>query len=186
MSQVYRQLPPAEDLWQEFDYNPLTGELWRTHSRKGRHGRLFPIAPRKVGHVDDWGYLRCDVFKVSNVLVSRLVWKWVTGEDPGQMQIDHKNRIKTDNRFGNLRLADSAQNQHNIGKQRSRDGGEAKSRYKGVTYVRDRHGNLAYIIARISLYGQRIYLGSFETEEQAYTAYCEAAERLHKEFARVA
>jgi hypothetical protein len=110
----------------------------------------------------------------------------MTGEDPGEKQIDHANRIKTDNRFWNLRLADAAQNRHNIGKLRGRGNMPTVSRYKGVTYVRDRHGELAYIIARISLYGKRMYLGTFPDEESAYEAYCNAATALHKEFARVA
>ena len=40
-----------------------------------------------------------------NVMIHRLVWKWVTGEEPG-VTIDHINRQRSDNRFWNLRIAD--------------------------------------------------------------------------------
>ena len=37
--------------------------------------------------------------------IHRIIWKWVTGEEPGYT-IDHINRIPSDNRIRNLRVAD--------------------------------------------------------------------------------
>jgi hypothetical protein len=38
--------------------------------------------------------------------------------------------------------------------------------------------------ARIMAFGQLHYLGYYEAPEEAHTAYCEAALRLHGDFAR--
>lgn len=179
---MFRQLPPAADLWEQLAYNPITGDLWRIARKRGPYRRVFPLEkPVKVGRLDQWGYLRCDLNGLGNVCLHRLVWAWVTGQDPGELEIDHKNRVKTDNRFHNLRLATGAQNCHNTGKPDR--GTPPASPHKGVTYVRDRNGKLAYVIARITVNGERIYLGSYPTEELAQAAYQAAALKFHKSFA---
>lgn len=40
----------------------------------------------------------------------RLIWWWVTGKDPGDKYVDHKNRRRNDNRWKNLRPATHGQN----------------------------------------------------------------------------
>jgi hypothetical protein len=185
MSQLYRPLPPAEELARELCYDPETGILLRISRRRGRYSKFFPVTPpRPVGCVDGWGYLRCDLYGMSNVPISRVIWRLHTGDDPGQHQIDHINRDKRDNRWQNLRLSENHENQWNIGQQRGKRGRQKISSHKGVSYVRDRYGDVAYIIARISVNGERIYLGVFPTEEEAHAAYCRAAEHFHGEFAR--
>lgn len=183
MTQSYRQLPPAEELKQILRYDLETGILYRIARDSKRYGRLFPIdPPRPVGRMDDWGYLRCDLDGMSNLQVSRVIWRLCTGEDPGQQQVDHINQDKTDNRLQNLRLAEVYENLWNRGPQANKQ----FSSYKGVTCVRDRHGEIAYVIARISVNGKRIYLGTFPTEQEAYAAYCAAAALYHDEFGRTA
>ena len=107
-----------------------------------------------------------------------------TGEDPGQSIVDHINMDKLDNRLTNLRLADNAQSIWNTAKQAPVAGVQPMSKYKGVSFVRDRHGEVAYCIARITFRGKRIYLGTFPTEDLASAAYAAAAKQLHGEFAR--
>lgn len=95
------------------------------------------------------------------------------GLDMSRM-IDHKNRLKSDNRRENLRPASNSQNQHNVGKSITNTSG-----YKGVTFdtksgkwlSRIRDGN-----------GQRQHLGSFDSKEQAAEAYRKAAIKFHMEF----
>ena len=187
MTFILRPLPPLDILKREFIYNPSTGILSRIARKRGRHGRLFPMdPPQPVGRADSWGYLRCDIPTVKNACVHRVCWFMGTGSDPGQEQIDHIDLNKTNNRLENLRLAGPHGNVWNTRGVQHRQGTPVLVPQKGVTIVRDRHGRPAYVIARISHKGRRIYLGSFPTVEAAHAAYAEAAIRLHGEFARYA
>lgn len=96
---------------------------------------------------------------------------------PKGMDTDHKNGNRLDNRRANLRTATRSQNNHNIGLRRVNRFG-----MKGVSAETQRGKYRATImISKVSH-----YLGSFKTPEEAYTVYCEAATRLHGEFARLA
>jgi hypothetical protein len=185
MPQVYRTLPEVELLKSLFFYNKEDGSLLRIAANMGKHRRLFPLkAPKPVGREDSWGYLRVELPGMSNVLLHRVAWKMGTGEDPGQNVVDHINLNKLDNRLVNLRLADPCQSIWNRPKQCAKEGQKPISKYKGVSYVRDHKGELAYCIARITYKGERIYLGTFSSEEAACAAYAKAAQNLHGEFAR--
>ena len=103
-------------------------------------------------------------------LEHRIIWKIVTGEDPGD-EIDHEDGDGLNNKWDNLRQATHAQNMHNNGGWRGRD------LPKGVTRMRGRFQ------AQITLDYKVMALGTFDTPEEAHNAYCEAANRLHGRFA---
>lgn len=90
---------------------------------------------------------------------------------------DHKNCDTLDNRVRNIRRATDAQNCHNRRKARNNTSG-----YKGVSW----HKGTGMWVARITVNGIRYGLGYFHTPEEAYAAYCAAAEIHHGEFKRVA
>lgn len=91
------------------------------------------------------------------------------------MQIDHIDGNTANNAIANLREASNAQNCMNKPKPKSNTSG-----FKGVRYhSRDRRW-----YAHIRLSGKQVHLGLFDTAEEAHAAYCEAAHRLHGEFAR--
>lgn len=95
---------------------------------------------------------------------------------PGEHDcVDHLNGNGLDNRRCNLRPASKAQNAWNAA-------GHADSftGLKGVTFHRQRNK----FVAAICRNGRRKHLGCFDTKEEAHAAYCEAASRLHGEFAR--
>ena len=88
-------------------------------------------------------------------------------------RVDHINENKRDNRRCNLRMATHAENMRNKGVQSNN-----KTGYKGVSI----HNGTGKYIAMIGLNRKQIYLGLYETAEDAHKAYCEAARRLHGEF----
>ena len=94
------------------------------------------------------------------------------------MQIDHINKNKLDNRRCNLRVCTNSENQMNRGKTRANTVG-----VKGVYRAR---GSIKKIYrAQIKANKKTYYLGSFEKPDEAGAAYKKAAKQLHGEFARV-
>ncbi|UEP43181.1 HNH endonuclease [Burkholderia sp. B21-005] len=94
-------------------------------------------------------------------------------EKGNAQMVDHKNRIKIDNRKENLRLCTHAQNGWNMGKRKRNTTG-----YKGAN--RMPNGRFA---AQITFCGEKHHLGCFATAEEAHEVYCLAADMLHGEFA---
>lgn len=115
--------------------------------------------------------------KYKSVALHREIMERVLGRKllPGE-QVDHKDTNPHNNCRENLRLATASQNQCNKGKTARNTSG-----YKGVVY----HKKLAKWQAQIQKDKRSYYLGTFETPEEAYEAYCTAAKQLHGDFARV-
>lgn len=93
-----------------------------------------------------------------------VIWEAFNGPVPDGMEIDHINRIKDDNRIENLRLLPTQYNRFNTDA-------------KGVSYYKDRNK----WIARIQRDHKYIYLGTYDTEEEATSAYKRAKQIHHKE-----
>lgn len=91
-----------------------------------------------------------------------------------KLQIDHINGVKTDNRWVNLREATHSQNQCNIALQKNNTSG-----FKGVNYDRRRDKWIAWL----GIAGQSLYLGGYDTKEEAYRVVCAKREKEHKHFA---
>lgn len=100
-----------------------------------------------------------------------LLHRFILGVDDPRIHVDHKNGNGLDNRRENIRVATVSQNRQN-----SRPW--ASKRYKGVTR------NCNKFQASIRANGDNVFIGNFETEEDAALAYDSLA-RLHfGEFAR--
>lgn len=152
-----------ERLQEVLDYDPDTGIFrWKVPQGKGRI-KSGDVA----GSVGRSGYHRIDVEK-TKYQAHRLVWLYMTGAWPA-MDIDHINRIKSDNRFVNLREATDVQNGQNSRASRG------KSRWRGVHW----HAHAKKWQARISVNGKQRHLGLFDTEEDAAEAYQSAQRRFH-------
>ncbi len=89
---------------------------------------------------------------------------------------DHINGYTLDNRRSNLRPATHSQNMHNSKKPKHNTSG-----YKGVSL----HKPANKWRADIQVNGTKMFLGLFNTAEQAYNVYCEAALKHHGKFARL-
>lgn len=142
-------------------YDPLTG-VWTwmnplPHSKMKRGdvaGRIMTSGHRQIRIATGFYYS------------SRLAWLYMTGEWPKD-QIDHKNRIKDDDRWENLREATQSLNSFN------RDWCEANGDMRGILA----HGNQF----RVDIGGK--YLGLFKTLEEAKNVRDEALNTMAGPFA---
>ena len=148
-------LPTQSELLERFDYNPETGDLtYKTH-------RSAKYIGTKVKTDDRYSKVRVNGKRYK---VHRLIWMIMTGEDPGEMFVDHINQDKQDNRWCNLRLATKVQNGVNVSRQTN-------------------HLTPWGYLVRCSDAGKRVYVGTFKTQEEAQAAYSERLKLLHGEFA---
>jgi hypothetical protein len=166
---MMRILPPLEELREDLTYDPETGQLtWRW--AVGRRVRPGSIA----GHLNKAGYIEVR-YKNVTYLGHRIAWSMYKGMDPGELQIDHINNIKHDNRISNLRVCTALENAWNRTKKQN-----TTSKYKGVSwYKRKRKWQ-----AQIRDCGKAIHLGFYNSELEAHAAYMLAAYRLRGEYAR--
>jgi hypothetical protein len=156
----------AEELRERLDYDPETGVFtWRMSNNFSY--KIGDVA----GSRSDKGYVR--VVVLGHVYrAHRLAWLHVNGVWP-QNQIDHINGIRDDNRIENLREATNAENQRNS-KKRANTG----CTLKGV------YNDNGRFYARIWVQKKSVYLGCYDTEEEAHAAYKAAAEKEFGAFAR--
>ena len=142
-------------------YDPEVGAFtWLNGPRKGR----------VAGTRRPDGYIQINIGG-SLYLVHRLAYLTMTGDWP--IQIDHINSRRSDNSWENLRNATHSQNKMHTPIQINNSTG-----CKGVKYDdrRDKY------MANIKRDNVSYFLGYFETKEEAYQAYIEAATQLHGEF----
>lgn len=99
---------------------------------------------------------------------------------PKNKMVDHINGEKLDNRRENLRLATNSENQAN------RRAARGKSKFKGVTWQKRTYDeSRGYWKAQIVVQGELHYLGKYNTDLEAATAYNEAALKHFGEFAHL-
>lgn len=125
----------------------------------------------EVHTTDKFGYKLIRIFG-KNFKQHRLAFLYMTDDVPAI--VDHINGIKGDNRWCNLRKANTFTNQQNKRLQKNNRFG-----MKGVYYRKDRKMYQATI--QVNKLSMRV--GSYKTPEEAHIAYCFAALEYHKEFA---
>lgn len=146
-----------------FDYNAETGVFTRLRN-KTRTDRIG----RPAGYVCGKGHLSLTLDGAS-YLVHRLAWLYVYGKWP-EGQIDHINRVKTDNRIANLRDVTQSANQHNSNVRRDNWTG-----FTGVSW----NVKLTRWRARIVAARKSIHLGYYSTPQEASAAYLAAKAVYH-------
>ena len=97
-----------------------------------------------------------------------------------KIQVDHINRNPLDCRIENMRICTQSQNQANTGKKIHT--GTLQSQYKGVSKCENGNNCFKSSITNPNN-GQREYLGRFDSEEKAATAYDIKAIEYYGEFA---
>lgn len=114
------------------------------------------------------GYL---VIRVDGVLYRshRLAWLYMTGEWPSKF-IDHRDTVRTNNAWRNLREADSFLNAQNVR-------APSKNNATGLLGVFPARGGK--FSSQIMAQRKKHCLGTFDTPEEAHAAYVAAKRRLH-------
>lgn len=157
---------PVERLREVLDYNPETGALtWRKMlSPRG-------TVAKQAGRITKHGYLIVGIDGVY-YLAHHLAWLHFHGVPP-KSSVDHRDLDKTNNRILNLREATQRQNAINRAPRN-------KHGFKGIS--RQVHNGKFKALIRTE--GKRLFLGEFDTPEEAGRAYAEKAAEVHGEFAR--
>ena len=144
----------AERLRELLDYDPQTGE--------------FAWKPQKAGTLTSDGYIQICV-DGKRYRAQRLAVLHMTGEWPKDV-VDHKNRVRSDNRWGNLEDSNPSKNAMNSGVFSTNTSG-----VRGVCW----HRRTGKWHAKIDVRGKRVHLGYFDTLEEATAARQDAEERFH-------
>jgi len=143
----------VERMRKAYDYNSETGEITSKTKRDGR----------SIGHIKS-GYL-CMTIDKKQYKVHRICWAIHHGEDPGELDIDHIDRDRTNNRISNLRLVTGKQNRHNS---------------KGAGIQQKPSGNWQ---AKIKSDGIVIDLGTHKCPLIAHLTYIDKAREIRGEYA---
>ena len=147
-------------------YEPLTGVF----TRKVRSAQRVQVGD-VAGGLDDKGYIRIRV-DGKKYRAHRLAWLWMTGEWPNP-DCDHRNLVKMDNRWANLREATRSQNAGNLPSNNP-------TGLKGIYW----HSRGQKWRSAICVHGRKKYIGDFDCKAAAHLAYVVAADRHFGEFSR--
>lgn len=146
-------------------YDPGTGVFaWKVSRGKA-------VAGSVAGYVDNKGYRRITIDS-KRFMAHRLAWLYMTGSFPPD-QIDHRNLVKDDNSFDNLRPATGSQNRRNCR-------AVGASKYKGACLLPSGRWQSS---ARHD--GRLHHLGTHATEQDAANAYATFAKKHFPEFMRL-
>ena len=144
----------------------------------GRQVRIYECGKIEVLRKKGWysikpylsshGYHKINLNK-KQLSISRLVAFAYLGldlENP-KIHIDHIDRVRTNNHISNLRLVTNQQNSFNKSKINGHD-------IKGFKVINGRFR------AQINFNQKQIYLGTYDTEEEAHQAYLTAKATYHR------
>lgn len=158
-----KPLPDRDIISECFHYDVDSGLLyWKRRPWIRSRVRLGDIA----GTLHRSGYYQTSI-NGEVFMVHRLIWKMQTGVDP--VEIDHVNRVCSDNRWVNLREATSSQQKVNR---------ETPNCHRGVHYIASK----GLYGSQIKMEGRHEWLGLFKTPEEACAAYRFRASELHGAF----
>lgn len=182
-----REKLTADEARRLLDYDPDTGVLtWKARTPDMFHSRgkwstealckswNSRYSGKQAGTTYESNYRNISI-NYRFYKAHRLAYLIMTGSWPDQY-IDHCDNSVCTNQWGNLRAATPSQNAWN-----SRKRVDNSSGFKGVYFnklARKWH-------AQITVRGVRVYLGLFNTPEEAHDAYVASAKLHFGEFARV-
>lgn len=148
-------------LKQLLDYDSDTGLfLWKTRRSNVAKKGWFSGTQRPEG------YLSISIDR-KIYLAHKLAWLWVYGDIPPIL--DHIDENKSNNKINNLRLSNKSLN----GLNQSKPHKDSKQLYRGISQT-----NSGKWMAKYCLNSKQIYLGSFDTEQEAALVYSTATKKI--------
>ena len=152
-----------EHLRSILNYDPISGKFtWLKSKGRGMH---FRSGEAGTIHVKGYRYIR---FNGKSVFAHRLAWLYMKGVWPTH-QIDHKDGVRDNNAWSNLREATNGQNQENLAGAK----GDTVTGRLGITFRRGMYE------ARIQVNKKRRHIGTFKELGDAEAAYANAKQELH-------
>ncbi|WP_088255692.1 HNH endonuclease [Fimbriiglobus ruber] len=161
------------------NYDPESGIFrWKERGHWFQTYRTWNTkhAGKVAGNVNAQGYISIGIDDHPRK-AHRIAWFWMTGE--WAIEVDHKDRDRTNNKWDNLREATGSKNQHNRSKSKNNTSG-----YKGVIRVKRNGMWDGKWIAKICVNGKTTHSRQCDTPEAAHAEYCIMAHLYHGEFAR--
>lgn len=160
VSEIVRRTPSQEELKRLVHYDPETGVI--THLQTRGKAKAGEVAGALSQH-GYWGLRICNRF----ISGHRVAWLYMTGTLPDQpVSVDHVNGNRADNRWANLRLATYEQQSWNAPAHHC-----SKSGLKGAWPCR----STGRWMSMLQCGKRRLWLGRFDTAEQAHEAWINAA-----------
>ena len=161
----FKPLPDINLVNQLLSYDPLTGEFtWKISKGRVRKGAV-------AGAYHSGGYRDIRINREHHY-AHRLAWLIMTGNDPGEYQIDHIDGNRHNNKFSNLRLATNLQNSMN-----SKTYSTNSSGIKGLQLDKQ---NKRWV-AKISVNGKR-HRKYFKSRAEAVRWLYKTRKALHGEY----
>lgn len=125
-------------------------------------GKIYGIYGKEITRKNDKGYILIHTTVIEGQLRGHHFAWYMTYGNVDFIELDHMNRITSDNRIDNLRIVTHQQNKFN-------------SNAKGYTWNK---GSNKWR-SQIKLNGKTIHLGYFNTEEEAHQSYLKAKKIYH-------
>ncbi|MGB1561558.1 MAG: HNH endonuclease signature motif containing protein [Sinimarinibacterium flocculans] len=172
MERLPRRSFGAAEVRKVLSYCPISGQfVWAVRVQCFGGGRAVGS---HAGTIKD-GYVEITLYG-RRYRAHHLAWLLMTGEwPPIDSDMDHRNGVRADNSWDNLRLATRTQNNAN-----------ARRRERSSTGIRGVYRTRGRFFARVVSEGQIHHLGVFDSIEAAAAARNRAARRLFGEFFRAA
>lgn len=127
-------------------------------------GKVFGINGKEINNIMNIGYNQLQLYvgnKRYSVYAHHFIWYCKYGEIVDL--IDHIDENRSNNRIDNLRKSNHSKNKMNMKK------------VKGYTF----NNKINKYVAQISVNGKQIYLGLFDSKEEARKNYLEAKKIYH-------
>jgi hypothetical protein len=138
-----------------YKYDPISGDIFKPDNSK-------------IKSVGNHGYLHINLYntndkKTYKILAHHFAYFYTYKKLPNI--IDHINRNRLDNKIENLRISNIKSNNRNTNS-------------KGYCYCKSRKKYLSQIMVDY----KNIFLGRFNTKEEARNAYLQAKKKYHPEY----